>query len=509
MRHAATLFVAVLLLSALYLSAGWRAAGEAGLPLDDAWIHARLARNLGEGRGFVFNPEESAAVSSAPLWTLLLAVPAAAGVPFPWASYLVGIAATVALATVAYRLSVRATGDSTAALLCSLIVIGTHPFPWSSLSGMEAGFSAALVLGIVLAAAGGRTGVSLGLATAAGAARPELALLPVLVLVDRLARLRPHERGRTLRLILGAAGAVFAPFLLDRILTGQWLPGSFEAKVGRHGVVAAIIAGRADRVPETVASNLFLYLTPLAKALLRDNGALLLLAPLGFRRFLTGAVIPTHLPWMITLLLPCAVAVLAPFGGPAFHEQRYIAPIVATVVVSGAVGLVSLRRRLTGRTLRGVAIAVVVALTARGAWRGMERYAGEVRNITEMQVKIGRWLRDRPGGPGTIATNDIGAIGYFTGAPILDLTGLASPEAIPYLRRAPAAGGGNRGWNGASEAGLLDLLRARRPEYVALFPSWYPSRFLQEALGPAVYRVDLDHNLICGDRTMIVYRPSW
>ena len=107
-----------------------------------------------------------------------------------------------------------------------------------------------------------------------------------------------------------------------------------------------------------------------------------------------------------------------------------------------------------------------------------------------------------------LRANDIGAIGYATEAPILDLTGLASPEIIPYLRPAIPAEAG-RGWNGASEAGLLEFLRARKPDYVVLFPSWYPSRFFQDGLGEAILRVDLEDNLICGDRTMIVYRPGW
>ena len=80
---------------------------------------------------------------------------------------------------------------------------------------------------------------------------------------------------------------------------------------------------------------------------------------------------------------------------------------------------------------------------------------------------------------------------------------------IPYLRRTGRASAARRGWNGASEAGLLEFLRERRPDYVVVFPSWYPSRFFQESLGEAIYRVDLDDNLICGDRTMIVYRPDW
>jgi len=507
-RRAVPAVALVLVLGAVYLLAARRVAGGAGLPLDDAWIHARIARNLIEGRGFVFNPGEAASVSSPPLWTLLLAVPAAVGLPFPWSSYVAGIAAAVALSLIARRLAERVAGRSAAGLVCGLLVIGTHPFPWSSLSGMETSLAAALVLATILAASSGALAASLGLAAAAGLSRPELVLLPGLVLADFIAKTRPLPARRLFGASLGAVAAGAVPFVLNRFLTGRWLFGSFEAKVGRHGVLAALVEGRADLVPGIAASNLPLYLVPLLTALLRDNAGLLLLSPLGFRRLARGER-GTHLPWMIGLLLPCVVAVLAPFGGPAFHEQRYVAPIVAVFLVSGCAGLETLPRRPGSPLLRVAAIVLVALLSARGTWQGMQRYALEVKNITEMQVRVGRWLTGRPGGPQTIATNDIGAIGFFTGAPILDLTGLASPEVMPYLRRPARQGGANRGWNGASEAGLLEFLRVRRPVYVALFPSWYPSRFFREGLGREVFRVDLHDNVICGDRTMIVYRPEW
>ena len=31
----------------------------AGMPLDDSWIHLQFARNLAEGNGFAFNPDET------------------------------------------------------------------------------------------------------------------------------------------------------------------------------------------------------------------------------------------------------------------------------------------------------------------------------------------------------------------------------------------------------------------------------------------------------------------
>ncbi len=508
MKRAAPGILLALLLAGLHVLAAKRVAGTAGFPLDDAWIHARLARSLAEGGGFTFNASEPAAVSSAPLWTLLVSLPAAAGVPFPWASLLAGALLAGALPVLAFRLVQRAAGDQSAAWFPALMIAGTHPLPWSSVSGMETPLAAALVAATLLAALAARPGLSLLLAGAAGLARPELVLLPGFVLADLLFRERPLRRPRFFRLALGASLAGIAPFAVNRMLSGVWLFSSFAAKVGRHGVLAALLEGRADLVPSIAATNLPLYLVPLLKALWRDNAALLLLAPIGLWRLAAGRG-GSHLPWMIFVLLPCCMAVLAPFGGPEFHEQRYIGPHVAVTVLAACVALAALPPPLRRPAARVPLMALIAALSVPGVWTAAGRYAIEVKNITEMQVTVGRWLAERPEGPGVIATNDIGAIGFVTRAPILDLTGLASPDAIPYLRRPPPAGSRNRGWNGASESGLVDLMRERRPRYVAVLPAWYPGRSFHESLGAEVFRVTLEDNLICGDRTMIVYRPVW
>jgi len=51
-----------------------RLAGAPGFPLDDSWIHLHFARNIAEGAGFAYNPGAPVAGSTAPLWTLLLAL---------------------------------------------------------------------------------------------------------------------------------------------------------------------------------------------------------------------------------------------------------------------------------------------------------------------------------------------------------------------------------------------------------------------------------------------------
>jgi len=492
----------------LYLGTARRSAGELGFPLDDAWIHARLARNLAEGDGLTFNPGERSAASSAPIWSMLLALPAFLDIPFPWAAYLMGMVTTSFLSWCGFVWVRRATADRSAALATALLLVSTHPFPWSAVSGMEPPLAAVMVIAIAAMVPGRRPLFCLFLAAIAALVRPELILLPAIILVDYLFKARPLGTRGVARVAIGAMTASVAPLLFNQLVGGRLLPASFAAKVGRHGIIAALLEHRPDRIVPVLAANLPSDLPAFLEALARDNLVLLLLAPFGFLKLARGGD-GSHVPWLLFVLQPCAMAVLAPFGGPAFHEQRYIAQLVAVAIVAGCAALPRMPGWSRGAVLRRGIVLCLLAISAAGAVRGMTRYDLEVKNITEMQVRAGRWLASRDGKPSLLATNDIGAIGFITRAPILDLTGLATPEVIPFLRRRAAPGSRNYGWNGANESALLEFLRGRRPDYVAIFPSWYPSPFFRAALGEAVLQVRLQDNLICGDDTMVVYRPSW
>jgi len=494
--------------AALFLGLAFRSAGEFGFPLDDAWIHARMARNLAEGFGLTFNPGEEGATSSAPLWSALLSLPVRARIPFPWAAYLPGLAATLALAWTGRGWLARATGDGQAATTAAILLVSTHPFPWAAVSGMEPSLAAALVLALLALSPSRGSVPRLLLAVAAALTRPELVLLPAVVLLDYLLKARPLRARVAAVVAVAAAAASFLPLLCNRALGGSWLAASFAAKVGHHGILAALAGGRTDQIAPILGSNLPSDLPRFLRAIASDNLALLLLAPFGLVRLARGAD-GTHAPWLLLVLQPCAMAVLAPFGGLDFHEQRYMAPLVATVVASGCAGLVGVTGGPSSALLRRGAALALLAISGVGTIRAAGRYGLEVRNITQMQVTVGRRLAARPERLKLVATNDIGAIGFITRAPILDLTGLATPGILPYLNRPAPPGRRNLGWNGANEMALLEYLEARRPDYVAIFPNWYPTIVLRAALGEPIDRIDLSDNLICGGRTMLVYRPVW
>ena len=109
-----------------------------------------------------------------------------------------------------------------------------------------------------------------------------------------------------------------------------------------------------------------------------------------------------------------------------------------------------------------------------------------------MQVHLGRWVDTNLPRTARIATNDIGAIAYFSRREVIDLMGLVTPEIIPFRRQ--------------GEPGVMRYLKEACPQYVIIFPAWFPQiASSTETLEP-VYRVRLERNEVAGAAEMVVYR---
>src|SRR5262245_51904626 len=165
---------------AVFLLAERRIAHAPGLPLDDSWIHLRLAHNLVTGGGFGINRGEPVPASTGPLWTLALAGLLALGMPGLAAAKTLGLACWAATGLVTRRLAAAVELGPGLAWGCGLTVLSLSRLVWGALSGMEVPLAALSVAASAWAIARDRPGwgaVGLGLATLA---RPEAGLLAAL-----------------------------------------------------------------------------------------------------------------------------------------------------------------------------------------------------------------------------------------------------------------------------------------------------------------------------------------
>lgn len=477
---------------------------EPGFPLDDAWIHLQFARNVAEGHGFSFNAGIPSSGSTAPLWTLLLAIPLAIGLAPVTAGVLLGETCLFLAAISALLLTRRLTGSRAAGLLAAVSVVATPRLVWAGLSGMEVPLYAALVTGALanyigaLARSGARTvawGALMGLA---GWARPETFMIVPLVLAHWWWTARDGDG----RLRAGwwqapaACALVIAAFVAFNLWTGgRVLPNTFYAKTYGMGTLLSLVEGHpwqaledAGRYPLVFLDDVFRWqatqlLWLFAGAL---PGLLLFAGALG-RRVPGGGLLVA-----ILLTMPVLKALMAPEPPILVHDGRYVAHLLVLAIVTCASGFHAMHGLSRWRWLVPVlAVAACLQLGSAVA-RGSKVYAAEVRNINDLQLVAARWIVAHTAGEARIATNDIGALAFFTRRFIIDTEGLVTPEAIAPKRALR----------------LAPFLERQRPDLLIIFPEWYPelarrTDILQEVTQFSAERV------VAGGRTLVVYRMPW
>jgi Dolichyl-phosphate-mannose-protein mannosyltransferase len=507
------LFSVGLGLALAYASTEYWLLGTFGFPLDDGWIHLQFAKNLAAGEGMAYNTGQLVTGSTAPAWTALLALGTLLpGSALLWAK-LLGTVLYLLAARLAYQLARELGLGRGLAGLATLWTLASYWLVWSALSGMEIPLFAALSLGgMVLSLRERRAPERLPLSFAAfglGAlVRPEGVLLLVLALGDRLLVWR---RTATLDLVrppvktlatgLALAALVLVPTLLAyTAIGGSPLPTTYASKVGtQHSWVPNM------RYLYTVLGILFRPL-PFA-VLLAAAGAVQLIQRLGTRR--DCGLLPAL--WLVAL--PVAYSLLSPPGTETVlvgNFGRYFFPLLPLVAILGALGLeranslfAAVRAGRFSLPLRGIALAVLVTPTFTTLVTGATHYAQNVANVEDGDVAMARWLAPRLDPRALLAVQDIGAMKYLLPNPVLDLEGIASPDARILVRAALSAA------DPTGTAGMVRFLETHRPDYLAAFPQWYPQ--LTSPAGPLreVFRLEIPDNITLGGRAIVLYSTPW
>jgi hypothetical protein len=55
----------------------------------------------------------------------------------------------------------------------------------------------------------------------------------------------------------------------------------------------------------------------------------------------------------------------------------------------------------------------------------------------------------------------------------------------------------------------LALIEAARPDYIVIFPTWYPDVMKTRDRFTEVHRIVIAHNLVAGYSVMVVLRTAW
>ena len=471
-RWQAGLIVAAAVLGVgIYLA--WSIAfGVWGFALDDAWIHQTYARNLVESGQFAFVPGQPSSGSTSPLWTLLIALGYLLRIDYKSWTYALGALSLIATALGVWQLSRRLFPERpSAALVAGLACALEWHLIWAAVSGMETVLFTALAAWLFVATISGAASpikqpfLASLLSGLLVLTRPEGLLLIALMMLAHILQEGWWQRAAwtTLGSMLLGILLLLAPWLAFNWQTsGTPFPNTFYAKQIEYASVLATVPF-VQRISQV-------FLAPFIGAQVLLIPGLVAAAWSVLHRALK------HRTWM--QLVPVAwvmvhlglYAVRLPV---AYQHGRYEMPVIPSLIALSVGGTAMLLRwnaahswpRVLSRAMTLACALTLLAFVLIGA----RAYSADVAIIEGEMVRVARWLAAATQPTDLIAAHDIGAIGYFTRRPLLDLAGLVSPEVIPFIR---------------DERRLNDFVRQRGAAFLVTFPAWYPELVRQAGLLP-------------------------
>ncbi len=398
-----------------------------GSMIDDTYIHMQYARNLAETGELSFNRGDPTYGATSPLWVMILAfVHLLGGDMSVWCGVLSRFFGFASILLV-FQL-VRILDGKRAAAYAAVLMAASEAWliRWSAV-GMESSFAVFMVLASILLAvrAGSSTGSSILFALAlylSYLARPETLLMVPLAAVSFVA-VGGKERIAKRLSWLAAAIPLFAVwFVIIKKHTGTYFPLTAGAKQGGSILSGLTLHHAAVPLRIIAATGAFPALALLALIVLgisTDRGLLRFENEVRRRSALLALL------WIAAL--PAAYVVLD------FQVlSRYMIPVTVVLTALGAMAAA----RLAGRFAGKYRTAALTIFTAAVIAQNILFYSIVVvrptreftRGLNEVIVGIGRYLGENALPGESVATPDIGAIGYYSGMEVLDLGGLVSPE---------------------------------------------------------------------------------
>ncbi len=512
------LLIAVLALLVVGLYVGLAdESSEAGFPLDDAWIHQTYARNLARTGNWEYVPGQVSAGSTAPLWTMLLAIGYLLRLPYLFWSYLLGWACLVWLGWAGmdlWRLFWPSRRHHS--WLAGAVVAFSWPLVWAAASGMETVLFAALGLQLVVlygrlvdiegdSHRGAKTqrGIVAVMGFLAGLlilTRPDgLGLLILLVGGLVLAGTNHWERlQRTAVFILAALLPLVPYFAFNLSSSGTLWPNTFYAKQAEYAFLWD------QPLPLRYFQMLYHSLGGPAEGLRGISGVHLLLLPgllaAGWLA-VQGDWKDRRLLYTLPLLWAGGHVLLYAWRLPVTYQHgRYLWAAIPVWTLFGLAGWQDISLFVQGRlarierfqfvwrmaTMLTFALLLVVFLMI-----GAQVYAFDVGVINGEMVTMAEWLDENVPEGALIAAHDIGAIGYFAERPLLDLAGLISPEVIELL---------------ADERQLSNYVAGSSANYLVTAPGWtYPTVTNMES-STLLFETDYQPTQEQGFNNMAVYQ---
>ncbi len=436
--------------------------------IDDAFITFRYARNLADGLGFVYNAGERVIGTTTPLWTMIMAGLYALGFHgLENGAFFMSMACDIVTICLVYFCGTRIGLSQKAASLAALLFAICPLTVSHSVSGMETSLFTALLMAAFYCRLS-RPKYMAVFAALAVLTRPEAALAVVLIALSLA-----NDQRACLKFIVTVGGIVGLWFLFAYLYTGSLLPQSILAKKAIYpspwyvtlfwSFIMLSSPGFTCQwhwsPAMLVGACLFLTLCGFSPLLLRTawkeraSAPILLFAPgLLFLYTINGVMI---FPWYLGPLAPMICLALAFF---ADKLQRRNNPIKA-----GCFATACFLWMVCGYSINTSGSRA--PLTVWGISTARE----------DTLQRIGVWLKPQLKPGQTVALPEIGAFGYANDAPLFDVCGLVSPEAVKYYDTSFFD-------NGGRQRGMIParMVYEMKPAYIVAAKFFFEGQLLRD-----------------------------
>lgn len=410
--------------------------------IDDAYITFRYARNLLAGNGLVFNPGQAVLATTTPLYSILMAaLGAISGGPnadFPvlaWAlNAVLGAVSCWLLARLGKQLAAPYAGWSAAAVWAIAPMAVTF-----AIGGMETSLFVALLLSAFYASLTGRHRLLAVTASLALLTRPDGLLFIGPLILERAWELwtdqaAPHRR----QTILGESLLFLTPmFVWGLIATsyyGSPIPTSIGAKIGAYRLS-----------PDAALVRLLQhYGTPFLGHLTFGNYWIavgLFLFPVLFFLGALRAVRQQRRSWPL-FVGPWLYFVAYSIANPLLFRW-YLAPPLPFYFLGIFLGADRIAEDARSWIPSAALAVAAIGMTLVG-WtvhpdHGPDRPAPQMAfiKLELLYQQVGEQLADELSPGQTVGAGDVGALGYYSRAPVIDTLGLITPSAQRFYPADP------------------------------------------------------------------------
>ena len=427
--------------------------------IDDAFITFRYSRNIVSGEGFVYNPGVRTLGTTTPLYTLLMAVMSllTGGQDFPWYALTINALAAAATAALLFLLLKRVTGSLWLGTLIGLLW-GISPTSVAfAVGGMETAVNILWLVGAMYFFITDRLvwmGVFIGLAFLT---RIDSVLwFGPLLLYQFGESLYAARRGTACRALTQsltayipwriwlAAALTVAPWMLFAwAYFGSPVPNSLSAKS-----VAYVMP------PGSAFMTFFrAYIVPFSESQLLGATGVMVILIFYLLLLIAGVLwVVRHYPRLLPLIVyPWLYLIMFSVINPLIFRW-YLAPPLPALMITLLIGVWRIVEALRARSrvpalIFAGGMSLLWISTSLFGWKlqpdhGPQRPAPEMawHQIELYYEQMGRRLHDDYGVTSAtrVGSADIGAIGYFSGATIVDTVGLVTPELSKYYPVDPA-----------------------------------------------------------------------